>query len=484
MFKCTEYNIFNYSGKMKKILIILFLIILISSVHAQTVVYSEKFYFDTTQEGNEISIPIKIHDVDNLYGFQLDLIYEESRLSYLNVTEGGFLSSDGSDVLDPRDLGIINTTSGEVHNIVFTRKTVETGVSGEGTLVNVIFTKLSNGITILSVSLLKLSDPNSTILDSDIYYLRIWDDTDTLSKEVGEEVTFYASLVNKSNDFVNQNCIITLDGNDYSMSIQGSQYQYTTSFNLDGEYAWSVTCGGFYMIQDSYNIEEASDEGGDDGGGSSGSGGSRGGSGISLFTPCESDWHCTDWQPFDCPSTGVQTRECVDQNDCSIPRVETQQCSYVPIEGELIETQEQEKEFCGNKRIDEGENSENCCKDVGCPTGYTCTALNNCVKSAQARVIKYTFWLFILSGIAVIAFIVITVNLTKSYIKTKKVKSRPDYRQYLTILKDFMLRAEKEGKSEKELEQDLEKIGWNKTYIKDAEKEIKKEKKFLDKVKK
>ena len=47
-----------------------------------------------------------------------------------------------------------------------------------------------------------------------------------------------------------------------------------------------------------------------------------------------------------------------------------------------------------------------------------------------------------------------------------------------------MLRAENKGKSEHKLEEELKKIGWDKTYIKDAEKEIKKERKFIGKVKK
>ena len=83
-----------------------------------------------------------------------------------------------------------------------------------------------------------------------------------------------------------------------------------------------------------------------------------------------------------------------------------------------------------------------------------------------------------------IIIIIIVSKVTISYKHDEKVKSRIDYRQYLTILKDFMLKAEKQGKSEKELEQNLEKIGWDKTYIKNAEKEIKKEQKFLSKMKK
>ncbi len=214
---------------------------------------------------------------------------------------------------------------------------------------------------------------------------------------------------------------------------------------------------------------------------------SSGGGGISFFMPCNHDWLCGVWNPSICPSTGVQTRDCIDQNNCEIPLIETQQCTYITLEGEIIETypgSEHPKEFCGNNKIDEDENSETCCKDVGCPAGYTCTVLNSCVKNSKAKLVKNTLQIVVLVILLSGLILFIVSKLTITYKHDKQVKSRADYRQYLTILKDFMLRAENKGKSEHELEEELKKIGWDKTYIKDAEKEIKKERKFIGKSKK
>ncbi len=296
--------------KIKLFYCMLFLFMIIKAVNAQTIIYSEKFYLDTTEENNIIEIPVKIRNVNNLYGFRFDLSYDNpSIITYNSISEGGFLSQDGAEIISSEELGLLNISSGNIENIIFTRKSTDTGVSGDGTLVNISFQKLNNGVIEFTLSNIELSDPDSVEINYELYYLTIWDDTDTVSREVGEDVTFYAGLTDEFDNPVQTNCEINLNGDLHSLNYQNSRYEFSSTFTSSGVFPWSVTCDNFYTMQDTYIINEAQEEEEEE----EDTGGGGGGGGGGFFTTCTSDWHCTDWQPYDCPSTGVQTRECIDQ---------------------------------------------------------------------------------------------------------------------------------------------------------------------------
>lgn len=111
-----------------------------------------------------------------------------------------------------------------------------------------------------------------------------------------------------------------------------------------------------------------------------GTGGSTTITGGGGYTPpaeeddvCTPDWECTDWNPEECPETGVQTRLCGDNNECGTaegrPDV-LQNCEYkgTTTVGSV----------CGDGTCDEtgGETCDNCAEDCGdCPappTGSIC----------------------------------------------------------------------------------------------------------------
>ena len=48
---------------------------------------------------------------------------------------------------------------------------------------------------------------------------------------------------------------------------------------------------------------------------------------------CNPSWRCGSWTPAECPSSEIQTRTCLDENECGIDKnkpKETQTCSYSP----------------------------------------------------------------------------------------------------------------------------------------------------------
>lgn len=48
---------------------------------------------------------------------------------------------------------------------------------------------------------------------------------------------------------------------------------------------------------------------------------------------CEPQWSCTDWDPEECPETGIQTKNCTDSRDCGTSKgrpVQSRLCDYKP----------------------------------------------------------------------------------------------------------------------------------------------------------
>ena len=106
--------------------------------------------------GGTFSIDVNVSDVQDLYGFQFDLNFDQSLLSPLGVTEGSFLSqgvSGSTDFLAGVDngTGTIEFTLGLLLGAV-------PGVSGSGTLATLAFMAIAPGNTDFSLSELILLD--------------------------------------------------------------------------------------------------------------------------------------------------------------------------------------------------------------------------------------------------------------------------------------------------------------------------------------
>ncbi|MBI3291081.1 hypothetical protein HYZ76_02245, partial [Candidatus Falkowbacteria bacterium] len=114
---------------------------------------------------------------------------------------------------------------------------------------------------------------------------------------------------------------------------------------------------------------------------------------------CISQWECTDWQPEICPSSGIQTRDCVDLLGCEIPvnRPPVSQtcggicpgltCSY----GQQLNSQlcvcEDIVPFCGNAVCESGEDHEICpadCIEI-CTPNWTVSEWGPCINGISQR---------------------------------------------------------------------------------------------------
>ena len=106
--------------------------------------------------GGTFSIDVNVSGVQDLYGFQFDLNFDQSLLSPLGVTEGSFLSQGVSGSTDFL-AGVDNGTGTIEFTLGFLLGAVP-GVSGSGTLATLAFVAIAPGNTDFSLSGLVLLD--------------------------------------------------------------------------------------------------------------------------------------------------------------------------------------------------------------------------------------------------------------------------------------------------------------------------------------
>ena len=97
----------------------------------------------SSQTSTSITVYVYIEDVIDLYGYQYDVTYDSSVLSYSSLTEENFLKKDGQDTycLTPD-----TSTAGQIKNIACTRQGTESSVDGSGKLSKIVFS-VKSGVT-------------------------------------------------------------------------------------------------------------------------------------------------------------------------------------------------------------------------------------------------------------------------------------------------------------------------------------------------
>jgi general secretion pathway protein D len=98
--------------------------------------------------GSAVTITLQVENATDLYGAPLRLKFDPKRLRLNEVTRGNFLAGDGQNIIFTRN---IQNDLGEV-TINLNRLPGAGGVSGNGTLVTLVFQTLAPGAAKVAVS--------------------------------------------------------------------------------------------------------------------------------------------------------------------------------------------------------------------------------------------------------------------------------------------------------------------------------------------
>jgi general secretion pathway protein D len=120
---------------------------------------SANFVFDpaqiTAEKGKTFAVNLQISGAQNVYSVPVQMNYDPSKLTLVNVSNGGFLSQDGQAVaLVHRE----DETTGTLQ-ITATRPPGSGGVSGQGTVVTLTFQAKASGQTPLTITRGGARDP-------------------------------------------------------------------------------------------------------------------------------------------------------------------------------------------------------------------------------------------------------------------------------------------------------------------------------------
>ena len=120
-----------------------------------------------------------------------------------------FLGSE-EEIITSLDLDLLEIGTGEVKNIFATRKILTSGVTGSDYLINLSFVKAQDNIKDITIKNLTLLDSNGQEIEADVYYLRLWDDSNTqtgfrlLSNNEWELAARYINDANSDGDILDE----------------------------------------------------------------------------------------------------------------------------------------------------------------------------------------------------------------------------------------------------------------------------------------
>lgn len=100
--------------------------------------------------GDNFSVDIFVENVEDLYGVDLDILFDPTIMDFVSYLPGDFLRSegDGTLILSPT----IDQTNGLVDSYVETILGADNGVSGSGILLRLTFLAVSAGTGMIDVS--------------------------------------------------------------------------------------------------------------------------------------------------------------------------------------------------------------------------------------------------------------------------------------------------------------------------------------------
>ena len=98
--------------------------------------------------GGQINIALDISGIEDLYGFNVTIGYNPSRVGFLGVTEGSFLSNVNTTYFIPG----VDDGSGSVAFSGAALIGEIGGASGSGNLLNFVFTGLNPGVALFTLS--------------------------------------------------------------------------------------------------------------------------------------------------------------------------------------------------------------------------------------------------------------------------------------------------------------------------------------------
>lgn len=162
------------------------------------------------------------------------------------------------------------------------------------------------------------------------------------------------------------------------------------------------------------------------------------------FEECKEDWTCTSYLPQECPSTGIQRRNCEDKNKC----------------GTMTNMPEEERRCRYTEPVPEG----NCYDEIknqhetGIDCGGECPA---CPDQEKPEPTKSHFWVYV-SAIFMVSSILAAVGII-AYEQKKKAKLD----EYTKRLKDYIQRSLSQGYKMEQIERQLMSEGWQKEIIED-----------------
>ena len=113
--------------------------------------------------GEEVDVPVRIVNVENIVGYQFDVFYEPGVLEFVSVDEGGFLDENGASKtfwVNPN-----SSEPGLVKNLAVVRLTARVGVSGEGVLLTLKFKGKARGTSELLLNNLKVVDVDTQSIE-------------------------------------------------------------------------------------------------------------------------------------------------------------------------------------------------------------------------------------------------------------------------------------------------------------------------------
>lgn len=172
----------------------------------------------TVNKGERFFLDINAENISELYGFQLDINYNQNFLKYLSISEGDFLKSDGATTFSVTP---DNSTAGKIRNYAVTRIMKKNGVNGTGVLATVEFEAMNFGSSVVYLS-------NDKLYNSDTNEISHSTRNSTLNVIEQVPCTLASAYWSRSSAIINESVELRVNGT----NCQGKEINYTIWKNI------------------------------------------------------------------------------------------------------------------------------------------------------------------------------------------------------------------------------------------------------------